>query len=360
MTSIAIVYSENTPEYPASTRAVIDQFRNELFPDFDVIDLELPPYYAEGSDVEWPSDEELAERLADCVAIFAQPANLSRRVIETAPELKVIAVMGSGYERVDIDAATDNGIVVTHNPEAPAPFVAEFTVMAMLSLLRELDAKRAGLANGEWETARTPATALCNATVGIVGLGNIGFRVAELITAFDAEIIGYDPYLEGTRESRIYPRYERKSVDDLGVELTDLETVCERADVLTLHVPHTDETRGMIGEAEFERLGDGYLINTSRGPVVDEDALIDAIEHDRIAGAAIDTFVNEPPSPDNPLLRSESVIATPHVSGVVDGVFDRSARLGAEKITALLAGEAVDTVVNPEVFDRPDCRVDLR
>lgn len=357
MDSIVVVYSQNTPGHPEWTEETVAIFESELGSEFQIKTFELPTYYG-GDDYELPDRDTLEAELRDCVAIFAQPGDLSRTVIEAAPNLKVIATMGSGYGRVDIEAATDNGVVVTHNPEAPAPWVAEYTLMAIISLLRQIKPKSHQLSQGAWDNARQGGQPVRDSTVGLVGVGQIGYKVAQLVDTFDATLVAYDPYLDGTTESRIYPRHDRETVDELGIEFHDLRPVCQLSDVLSLHVPNNTETRGMISDAELDALGpDGYLINTSRGPIVDEAALIAAIRDNTIAGAAVDVFDSEPPDRENPLLHSDRVIATPHIAGLVERDENTRARLGAKKIRQVLAGDPPDTLVNPAVFDSQNLRV---
>lgn len=355
MDTIAVAYSVNTPEYPDLPNSTIRFFRDELLTEYEIIGIELPVFYGSGDGQ--PVDlDDVSNRLTDCVGIFAQPAALDQRVIEAAPRLAVIAAMGSGYERIDVPTATERGIVVTHNPEVPAPYVAEYTVMALISLLREIADKQRKLREGIWEAARVGAPALSDATVGLIGLGNIGYRVAQLLQPFGTTVLGYDPYVDGTSDSLIYPRYDRATIEDAGVELTTFEDVLDRSVAVSLHVPSNDETFQLIGDEELDRLGDGYLINTSRGPVVDETAVIEHLQSGQLRGAALDVFTSEPPEPTSPLLAAESVIATPHISGIVEGLFEKQARAGAEKIKKILEGEPVDTIVNPEVLTAPDRR----
>lgn len=285
-------------------------------------------------------------------ALVLRPGSATRELFEGAPSLRALAVYGSGYDRVDLEAATEHGVVVTHSPGAPGPAVVEYTTAAMTLLLRDLLGIHERTTAGEWDAARDMGRELGRTTVGIVGLGTIGLEVARRAGAVGAEILGYDPYVAGERtDSEIYPRTDRATVEDAGVELVGLAELCERAEVLSLHAPLTADTRGMIGAEELAAMEGGHLINVARGGVVDEAALAAAIEDGRLAGVVLDVLSAEPPEPDDPLLTAPDVLVTPHVAGVTDGYLERGARLAGEKIETILAGGRPETVVNPAVFE---------
>lgn len=285
-------------------------------------------------------------------SILLRPGSATRNLFETADSLEVLAVHGSGYTRVDRDAATENGVVVTHSPKATGAAVVEHTIGSMISLLREFPSVDEETSSGIWNKGGNPGIELGRTTVGVVGLGTIGFDVAKKVQLFGAEVLGYDPYVSGDREdSDIYPRISRETVVDAGVKLVDLESLLERSDVLTLHPALTEETRNMIGTAELESMAGGYLVNVSRGGLVDEAALISVVRSGIIKGVALDVMSREPPRSDNPLLRSPDVFVTPHIAGVTAGYLERGARLGAERIATVIDGNRPDTVVNPAVYD---------
>lgn len=303
------------------------------------------------------SPTELAAAADGHDALLLRPGRATRELFEGAPSLRALAVHGSGYNRVDLDAATDHGVAVTHSPGAPGPSVVEHTVCAMMALLRDLTTIHERTTAGEWDTAKSKCRELGRRTVGLVGLGTIGFDVARAVRAFGADVVAYDPYVDGDRDdSAIYPRTDRGAAADLGVELVGFEDLLDRADVLSLHAPLTGDTRGMIGAAELEAMAGGYLINAARGGIVDEAALADAVAAGTLDGVALDVMTSEPPAPDDPLLTSPDVLVTPHVAGVTDGYLERGARLGAEKIETMLTGGRPDTVVNPAVFESSAAR----
>ena len=339
MPTVVVTHSETHPvRVPVVERQL---------PDCTIETLQYPPGPLDGGD-----EEALIDALDGAEALLLRPGTVSRHVFENAPDLRIVAVHGSGYGRVDLDAATEHGVVVTHSPGAPGPAVVEHTFGLIFALLRDLIEVNARTTNGEWNTARRTHTELGECTLGVVGLGTIGFEVATRARdAFGSTVIGYDPYVMGERTSGIYPRVSAREVEDAGIELADLHALLDRADIVTLHVPLMEGTSGLIGADELRRLTDCYLVNTARGGVVDEDALITAVEDERLAGVALDVLSVEPPGSDHPLLRSEDVLVTPHTAGVTGGYLTRAAELGAEKIRTVLDGERPDTTVNPDVFD---------
>lgn len=324
----------------------VEAFRGHL-PTHDIATLEVP-YRGLDSDARI----ELIEALEDREILFLRPGKLTAAVFEGAPSLRMVAIHGSGYDRVDLEAATAHDVVVTHNPDAVWPGVLEHTFGLIFSLMRSLPTVFERTNAGEWNAVRDHPRELSTATLGVVGLGRIGFQVARVAAeGFGADVLGYDPYVDGSAQSPIYPRYGREAVEALGVDLVSLETLLERAGVVTVHVPKTDETVGLLGADELDRMAGSYLINTARGGIVDEEALLEAIEADRLAGVALDVLEQEPPSADDSLLRSPSVLTTPHIAGISDGYLERAAAQAAEKIDRYLGGERPPNVLNPKVFD---------
>ncbi|MFB6303979.1 MAG: NAD(P)-dependent oxidoreductase [Haloferacaceae archaeon] len=337
MARVTVTYSETHP-------VRVDRVRDGL-EGHDVRAVELPPGNTSAT------NDAFRAAAVESDALIVRPGNVSGDLLASADDLRIVAVHGSGYDHVDVAAATDRGVVVTHSPEAVAPSVVEHALGATVALLRDWPATMERTAAGEWNAARTEVKEVGERTVGVVGLGTIGFRVARAVdAAFGADVVGYDPYVTGEREGDIYPRHHRSTVEDAGVELVGFHDLFERSDVVTLHVPLTDETRGMVDADALSRL-DGYLVNTARGEVVDESALLDALESGGVAGAALDVRAEEPPADDDPLAGRDDVLATPHLAGVSDGYLRRAADRAAEKVGDVLAGERPAFVVNPAVFD---------
>jgi len=280
--------------------------------------------------------------------VFLRAGEITETVIESAEDLRVVAVHGSGYDHIDLEAATRNEVVVVHNPEGPGPAVVEHTVGMMVTLLRGWRERTARTAEGEW--SRAPVLELGQRTVGAVGLGYVGSRVARAVSeTFGADVLSYDPYVTGDLETGRWPRVTQAEMEDTGVAFVGREALFERAELVTLHTPLTDRTEGMVGAAELDALAGEYLVNTGRGKVVDQAALRAAVAEDRLAGVALDVLEEEPPDADEPLLSHPDVHVTPHIASATDGYPPRAARAGAEKIRAVLGGDRPDTVVNPEV-----------
>jgi D-3-phosphoglycerate dehydrogenase len=264
---------------------------------------------------------------------------LTKKVIDAAKHLKIIAKHGVGVDSVDIDAATARGIVVVTAGDANADAVAEQSIMFMLALARELPRYHRGLREGKWEKGARVGREFRGRTVGIVGYGQIGSRTARLARALGANVVLFS-------RSRI--------ADPEGMEVEDnFERLLGRVDILSLHCPLTDKTRGMIGEKELRMMKPtALLINTSRGQVIDEAALIDALKNGRLAGAGLDTFAEEPTDPKNPLIFLDNVICTPHVSVLTEEAMARMGTAAANNIVGYIQRGVCSTanVVNPAVL----------
>ena len=253
----------------------------------------------------------------------------TRRVIESAPQLKIIAKHGAGVDSVDVQAAAQRSVAVMTAGAANADAVAEFALALMLALARELPRLDRGVKAGTWERPHYQGGEFRGRTVGIVGYGQIGRRVARLAAAFGAKVIIH------TRSA---------IADAAGAEVEpDLEALLRRADILSLHCPLTPETRGMIGEAQLRSMPPGaLLVNTARGALVDEAALADALGSGHLGGAGLDTFALEPPDPTHPLFTLDNVICTPHVAGATKGSLLRVGTIAATNIVRHLRGETPD------------------
>ncbi|MFB6301228.1 MAG: NAD(P)-dependent oxidoreductase [Halobacteriales archaeon] len=336
MVRVLVTHSDTHP-------VLIDRFASGLDDDVEVIPHSLP-----SGGIYVGDPPELIDALADCDGLFMRPGNITAEVI-AGTDLDIIAVHGSGYDHVDTAAASDHGVFVTHNPEAPAPGVVEHVFGMIVTMLRELPDRMALTAEGRWPEARSMVGELGQQTVGVLGLGTIGFAVAKRAReAFGATVLGYDPYVTGDRTDPIYPRHDQATVEGKGIELTGFQSLLDRADIVTLHVPKTAETTGMIGTAELDRLTDSYLINTSRGGIVDEPALLASVKREQLAGVALDVMATEPPDPDDPLLGHPDVYVTPHIASVTQGYLERAADKGATKIQAVLDGRRPEYLVNPD------------
>ena len=278
---------------------------------------------------------QFAQHDINAILLRASPP-LSERVLEAAKHLKIIAKHGVGVDSVDVEAATSLGIVVVTAGDANADAVAEQSIMFMLALSRDLPKYQRSLREGKWEKGGSVGREFRGRIVGIVGYGQIGSRTARLARALGGIVV-------------LYSRSPIATPDGMDVE-NDLERLLKRVDILSLHCPLTDKTRGMIGDKELRMMKPtALLINTSRGPVVDEAALIDALQNGRLAGAGLDTFAQEPPDPKNPLVFMDNVLCTPHVSVLTREAMTRMGSAAASNIVGYIArGECdVKSVVNP-------------
>ncbi len=321
----------------------IDRVRDSL-PGHDVRPVALTPGRTT------TSGETLRDAVADAAGLFCRAGRVDAALLDAAPDLRVVAAHGSGTDHVDVGAATARDVVVTHNPEAVAPGVVEYVAGASVALLRDWPGVPNRTAAGEWNKGSAVGGEVGERTVGVLGLGAIGFRVARLLAdGFGATVLGCDPAVAGERSHPVYPRHDRATVTAAGVDLVSRAALFERADLVTLHVPLTPATRGLVGAAELAAL-DGHLINTARGPVVDEDALLAALDDGTVRGAALDVRAAEPPPADDPLASHPRTFVTPHVAGPTESYLRRAADRGAEKVRAVLAGERPDGVVDPGVY----------
>ncbi|MCX7044809.1 MAG: 2-hydroxyacid dehydrogenase [Candidatus Sumerlaeota bacterium] len=278
---------------------------------------------------------EVADNVADFDILVIQFAPVSRRFIESAKRLKVIAVLRGGTENVDVAFATARGIAVLNTPGRLARAVAECTMGLILTEIRNLARAHARLVQGRWERAfpnSVEIPELLGKTAGLVGYGAVAQLVAHYLQAFGARIIAYDPYFKG---------------DPAPAKLADLETLLRESDIVSLHARLTKETERMIGAAQFAMMKpSAVLVNTARSGLVDEAALVQALQDRRIMGAALDVFDVEPLPPDHPLLKLDNVTLTPHMAGsTVDG-FRNSPRLMAGHLARMLRGEKNLPIIN--------------
>ncbi|MFB6169158.1 MAG: NAD(P)-dependent oxidoreductase [Haloferacaceae archaeon] len=338
MARVVVTHSDSHP-------VLIDRFRERLPADYEVVPVEMP-----AGRMTAPPDEALRDAVADAEALFCRSGLVDADLLD-AGDLRIVSVHGSGTEHVDVAAATERGVVVTHNPEAVAPGVVEYVAGAAVGLLRDWPGVPNRTAAGEWNKAGATLGEVGERTVGVLGLGEIGFRVARLLgDGFGAEVLGCDPAVAGETDHDVYPRHDRAEVEAAGVEVVGHDALFERSDLVTVHVPLTDETRRLVGEADLRAL-DGHLINTARGPVVDEDALLRALEDGSVTGAALDVRADEPPAEDDPIAAHPRTLVTPHVAGPTEGYLRRAAERSAAKVATCLADERPAYVVNPAVYD---------
>jgi D-3-phosphoglycerate dehydrogenase len=273
----------------------------------------------------------IEENLDGVDALVVHKAPVSASVIEAGDSLEVVGAARGGVENVDVDAARANDVAVLHAPGRNRNAVSDYAVSLLLSTVREIPRHTTALHAGEWSQEFDPARLPRDVeamTVGIVGFGNIGQQVARRLDGFGPELLAFDPY------------QDEETFAERGVEGVDLDALLERADAVTLHARLTDETAGLLGADEFSRMkSSAVLVNSARGGLVDEPALVDALRDGEIAGAALDVFETEPLPADHPFLDMENVVLSPHTAGSTRDAVTNGPRIVAEGVADLIAGE---------------------
>jgi len=286
------------------------------------------------------SEDEVIARTRDADALVVSSSPVTRGVMSALEGLKVVVRTGVGYDVIDVPAATELGVIVVNIPDIWVREVANHALALLLAWNRKIVTLDRHVHAGVWTSGVPGGTgSLHGETVGIVGLGNIGSAFARRVAAFETKVIACDPYVDDAHFAA------------LGVERVSLEVLASRADYVSVHTLLNAETHHLIGEAFFHRMKPtALLINTSRGPVVDERALIRALEDKRLAGAALDVWEKEPVAADNPLLRMDNVIATPHAAYFSSPAVAQVPRRCGEEVARVLTGQRPLHVVNPEVY----------
>ena len=278
---------------------------------------------------------QLLAALPEADAVLIRSATqMDPEAIAAGTRLKVIARAGVGLDNVDVKAATQAGVMVVNAPTSNIVSAAELAVALLLSVARNVVPANIALKNGEWKRSKYNGVELSEKTVGIVGLGRIGVLVAQRLSAFGVKLIAYDPYVQPARAAQI------------GVRLVPLDELMRESDFITVHLPKTPETAGLIGEEQLKLAKSTmYLINAARGGIVDEDALYRAISEGRVAGAGLDVYAKEPCT-DSPLFALESVVATPHLGASTDEAQEKAGISVAKSVRLALGGELVPDAVN--------------
>jgi D-3-phosphoglycerate dehydrogenase len=278
---------------------------------------------------------------ADALVVIDRP--IRKDHLEVMERCRIILALEVGYDFIDVEAATERGIIISNVPAYGREQVAVHALTLLLACHRRIKQLAAETAGGGWDyNAGKPISDLSALTLGVVGLGKIGRCLAPKARALGLRVLAYDPYLDDdifelSKVGRCY----------------DLEELLAAADFLSLHVPLTDETFHMIGQRELELLGPGaVLINTCRGKVVEEQALYNALQSGRLAGAGLDVLENEPPSADNPLLHCSTAIVTPHAAWYSEQSTERLREQGMQEVIRVLNGERPRYIVNPEALFR--------
>jgi len=302
---------------------------------------ELARVGAELVGVDCTTEDEIIEAAGDADAIITGAARLTRRVMESLHGCKVIVRYGIGYDTVDVDAATDNGILVVNIPDFCIEEVSNHAIALLLACAKKLVLMDSGTKQGLWaetKRAQAPMASIYGQTLGLVGCGNIGRMTARKAQCFGLMTLGYDPYVDKSLAS------------EYGIALVGLPDLLKESDFVSVHTPLNNETRHLIGEKEFRQMKpSAYFINTARGSVVDEVALIKALDEKWIAGAGLDVFEQEPVAPDNPLLRMDNVVVTPHSASYSDASFQRLRTCVGQEAARVLSGKWPRNVVNKTV-----------
>jgi D-3-phosphoglycerate dehydrogenase / 2-oxoglutarate reductase len=296
-------------------------------------------------DVDVDTESPLEEILGDYDALVVRSATkVTADVIAVGTRLKVIGRAGVGVDNVDVDAATRRGIVVANAPESNVVSAAEHTVGLLVALARNIPQAHAALVAGRWERSKWGGVELADKVLGVLGFGRIGRQVARRALGLQMKVVAYDPFVSAER------------FRELGVESASFEEVLARSDFLTLHLPLNDETRHAIDAAAIAKMRDGVrIVNAARGELLDEDALIAALESGKVAGAAIDVFVQEPYS--GPLIGAPNIVLTPHLAASTDEAQDRAGVIVAEQVVAALEGGLVTNAVNIPTVGADDLEV---
>jgi D-3-phosphoglycerate dehydrogenase len=294
------------------------------------------------------SPEELADRLRqeDASVLVVEADFVFDEVFDAAPGLRLVGVCRNAFNQVDVDAATERGILVVHTPARNAVAVAELTIGLMLALARHLSPAHRLVTEGRW---RDPVEAyltfqgreLAGSVVGIIGLGHIGREVANRLRALGARVLAYDPYVPPRR------------LGAMGVMPVGLAKLMSRSDFVSIHAALTEESEGLVNEAMLRRMKPGaYFVNAGAAAVVDSAALVRCLEERRIAGAALDVFEGQPLPASSPYLKLDNVILTPHIGGATGETVARHSRMMTEDIERFLRGLPPRRLVNPEVLSR--------
>ena len=286
-------------------------------------------------------EEDIIEQAYDADGLIVSSSPITHRVISALTDLKVVVRTGVGYDVIDVPAATERGIVVVNIPDLWIREVANHALGLLLAWNRQIPTLYNEVKAGSWPSrVPEPAGALYGETVGIVGFGNIGRAFARRVTALETYVIAYDPYVDDAEFAA------------LGVErVLSLGELATRSDYVSIHCLLNAETRHLIDEAFLRRMKPtACLINTARGPIVDERALIRALQEHWIAGAALDVQEHEPPAPENPLLHMDQVIVTPHAAYYSTAAVAQVPQRCGEEIARALTGQRPLHVVNPEVY----------
>jgi lactate dehydrogenase-like 2-hydroxyacid dehydrogenase len=305
-----------------ATREIINTYKN--------VDMEVN-YWVD------LNDEEREQALREANYLITASYPITRELLEKAPNVKLIQKTGSGIDNIDLKAAAEFGIHVASTPGANSNSVVELTIGMIISLYRKLHFLDRLTKNGEWKMweYRTTMFEMNGKTHGVIGIGNIGKKVAQLSTAFGTNVVYYD-----------VNRLSMEEEKELGITYVTFDNLLSRSDIISLHIPLIPETRNLISDKELSLMkSTAILVNVARGNIIDEQALAESLKCNRLLGAALDTWASEPINSDNPLLQLDNVLATPHIAGGTRDVLETVLRLSFENIRKVEAGSIADNLV---------------
>lgn len=309
------------------TETIREQSLEELHPNCEVeYDPEL-----------WRDRAALLEKAADAHALIVRnQTRVDGDLIAAANSLEVIGRLGVGLDNIDLEAARSGKVKVVAAKNANAVSVAEYVIAAMLHVSRDIFAANRDVRAGNWNRGRFTGSEVYGKTLGLVGVGQIAQRVARRAKDMGMNVIGHDPFVAPYD----YP------VTEIGVELTDLDSLLARSDFVSLHLPLTETTKGIFGTSAFEKMKtDAWLINTARGGIINEDDLAAALDDGEIGGAVLDVLSTEPVGSENPLLARDAVILTPHIAGLTRESHENVSTLVAREVANVLNGRPSNCVV---------------
>lgn len=287
------------------------------------------------------SEDDTIAAAKDADAIITAGAKISDKVMAALPRLKGVVRYGVGYDTIDVPAATKNNVVVINVPDFCMEEVSNHAMALLLACAKKLTIMHNGVRSGDWIGVKKqliPMGSIWGETVGIIGCGNIGRRTAKKAKCFQMEVIGYDPYADP------------KMLKENGITSVSMDELLKQSDYISIHTFLSPETRHLISEKEFNQMKpNAYLINTSRGPVIDEPAMIKALQTKKIAGAGLDVFEQEPVDPDNPLLKMDNVIVMPHTASYSDAAFKRLRNSVGAEAARIITGRKPLHIVNKDV-----------
>jgi D-3-phosphoglycerate dehydrogenase len=328
------------------SRLMIEALEEELGEDLDIATLDFDwPMEPHGdvADVREAagSEDEVIEAGEGAEVIVTQLAPITRKVLSALEDLKLVIVTRGGPVNVNVEAATENGVIVANAPGRNAPAAAEYALGLMLAAMKRIPEAHASLKGGEWRgefyAYEENGVELDGATAGLVGFGAIGSRVARVLDAFGATVLVYDPFVDDSK------------VEEVGGRKAELDELLQRSKVVSLHARLTEETRGMIGAEQMARMPEGsVLVNTARGGLLDYGALCDALESGHLGAAALDVYDEEPPPEGSRLFTAPNLVLSPHIAGATRETAHRAASIAAAEVGRYARGEELANPVNPE------------